>query len=89
MSSDTSFTEAQVKEMTDSINNQEPVPVGMIITAEGFQFITDSLMILNKEKYRIEQGIQIANKGSVLSKWEARVLYSDSSSKIISLREEK
>lgn len=83
------LTQQQIEELTNTIKNAEPVPISIQMTEQGLKFVTDTLMILNKEKYVREQGIQIVKKGSVLSKYEARVLYSDNSSRIINLREEK
>ena len=81
------LTPEKIQEFEDITKNTKPVPIKMQMHETGFDFITSHLMILNKEKYRIEQGIQIVNKNSVLDKYQARVIYSDNSTEIINLRE--
>jgi len=87
MSSDLSPKE--IEELTQTIKDAKPVPISVQMTSEGLSFIIKNLMIANKERYMKEQGIQLVGRKSVLSKFEARVLYSDGSSEIISIREEK
>lgn len=83
------ISKEQLQELQDSIANAEPVPTGIHMTAFGFDFITTQLRILDKERYKLENGISIVNKHSTLTKFQARIIYSDSSSKLINLREEK
>jgi len=83
------LTPKELEELTQTIKDAKPVAVGLQMTPDGLAFILKNLMIANKERYMKEQGIQLVGRKSVLSKFEARVLYSDSSSKIISIREEK
>lgn len=78
----------QMEELQRKIENSEPVAVSMHMSRKSFEFITNSLRILDKEKYRIEQGIEFTNKHSSLFDFQARVIMSDSSSKVINLREE-
>lgn len=79
----------EIQEFENVIKNAKPVPVTIQMQTEAFKFITSHLMILDTEKYRIEQGIQIVNKNSILDKYQARVIYSDNSTEVINLREEK
>jgi hypothetical protein len=83
------ISQEQIEELQRQIENSEPVAVSMHMHKSGFEFIVNSLRILNHEKYKEEQGIVFVNKHSTLGKYCARVIYSDDSSKIISLREEK
>ena len=79
----------QLQALQDSLANHKPIPISIHMTEKGFDFVTTKLRIFDKERYRIEQGIQIVNKHSTLTKYQARVIYSDNSSKLINLREEK
>lgn len=79
----------QLQALQDTLANAEPVPIGIHMTKSGFEFIVENLRILDRERYKREQGIEFVNKHSTLSKYQARVIYSDNSSKLINLREEK
>jgi len=83
------INEQQLEALEESLRGHDPVAVSMHMNRKSFEFITSSLRILDKEKYRIEQGIEITNKHSSLFDYQARVIYSDGSSKVINLREEK
>jgi hypothetical protein len=79
----------QLQALQDSLANAEPVPISIHMTKAGFEFVVENLRILDRDKYQKEQGIEFVNKHSTLSKFQARVVYSDGSSKLINLREEK
>jgi hypothetical protein len=83
------INEQQLQALQDSLANSETIPIGIHMRKEGFDFIVGKSRILDKDKYKREQGIEFVNKHSSLSKYQARVIYSDNSSKIISIREEK
>jgi len=82
------INQEQMEELQLKLENSEPIPVSMHMSRKSFEFITSSLRILDKEKYRIENGIELTNKHSTLFDFQARVIMSDSSSKVINLREE-
>ncbi|MBZ9622989.1 hypothetical protein G9F71_008985 [Clostridium sp. FP2] len=79
----------QIEALEDSLRGHEPVAVSMHMSQKSFEFITSSLRILDKERYRIEQGIEIVSKNSSLFDYQARVIYHNGSSKVIPLREER
>jgi len=79
----------QMAELQKQLDASEPIPISMTMTKESFKFIVKQLRIADEEKYRIQNGITIASKNSSLFKFQARVMYSDNSTKLINLREEK
>ena len=83
------YTEAQMKEFEDMIKNASPVPIAMQMKESGLKFITDQLNLIDVEKYKKEQGIQIVNEDATIGRYEARVVFSDNHSEIILLREMK
>jgi hypothetical protein len=83
------ISKQQLQALQDSLANAEPVPIGIHMTKQGFEFIVENLRILDRDKYQREQGIEFVNKHSPLTKFQARVIMSDGSSKLINLREEK
>lgn len=83
------ISKEQLQALQDSLANAEPVAIGIHMRKEGFEFIVESLRILDRDKYQREQGIEFVNKHSTLSKYQARLIMSDGSSKLINLREEK
>ena len=78
----------QLEALQMNIENSEPVAVSMHMSQDSLDFITKSLKILDVAKYKKDHGIEIVNKHSSLFKYQCRIIYSDSSSKIINLREE-
>jgi len=83
------LTIEQLKELEDSIKNSKPVAVSMQMSKQAFEFIVGALKICDQSKYMREQNIQIISTSPVLGKYNARVLFSDNHSEMISLREEK
>ena len=79
----------QLEALQKSINEAQPVPVSMHMSAESLAFVVKSLRILDVAKYKKDHGIEIVNKHSSLFKYQARIIMSDGTSKVISLREEK
>lgn len=79
----------QLEALQDSIENSAPVPISIHMQKTGFEFIVGKLRVLDRDRYQREQNIIFVNKLSTLGKFQARVIYSDNSSKLISLREEK
>lgn len=83
------MSKEQLQALQDTLTNSEPVPIGIHMTKQGFEFIVENLRILDRDRYQREQGIEFVNKHSTLSKYQARLIMSDGSSKLINLREEK
>lgn len=82
------ITQEQLEALQDSIEKTEPVAVSMHMSQDSLDFVTKALRILDVAKYKRDYGIEIVNKHSSLFKYQARIIYSDSSSKVINLREE-
>lgn len=83
------LTQEQLSEFTKSIEEQKPIPLKIQLSEDGFKFIINTLMILDKIKYKSDHNIEIVSKNSTLSRFEGRIILSDGSSRIINLREEK
>ena len=83
------ITQEQLTELEETLRQAKPVPIGIQMTKEAFAYIVGELKICDQSRYKKEQGIQIISTSPTLSKYTARVLYSDNHSETISLREEK
>jgi len=83
------LTIEQIKELEESIKNSKPVAVSMQMSKQAFEFIVGALKICDQSRYLKEQNIQIISTSPVLGKYNARVLFSDSHSEMINLREER
>ena len=80
-------TPEQLKEIKDSLKSQKPVPIAMEMRKEGLEFIVAAKMLFDRAKYIQEQGIRIVGSKTTLGKYECRILYSDHTAKVISIRE--
>ncbi len=83
------ISKEQIEALEEGLRGRESVAVSMFMTTFGFDFIVSQLRILNKAKYKEEQGITLVDKHSTLGKYQCRIIYSDNSSKVINLREER
>lgn len=82
------FTQKEIDEIGTNIKNMEPVPLGVQMREEAFKFLMDKMRIVNREKYKIDYGIKIVNPShSTLGKYDCRIIYSDNTSTIHSVRE--
>ena len=81
------ISEEQLQSLQDSLDKAEPVVIGMSMRIEGFNFIISELRILDRVTYAKQNGITIVSKEKLHSKFQARLVYSDNSSKLINLRE--
>ena len=81
------MTPAQ-RQLQRDIVNEDKVPIKVQMRIEGFKFIMDKERILDRLTYMRNHGVILVDAAhTTLGKYEARLIYSDNSSKIISIRE--
>jgi len=85
----TNMTKEQLNDLEERLRLAKPVAVSMSMTKEAFAFIVGALKICDQGRYQREQNIQIISTSPILGKYNARVVYSDNSSELINLREER
>ena len=85
----TNMTKEQLEGLQEALDKAEPIAIGMTMNLISFEFITSQLRILNKDKYKNDNGITLVNNHSSIGNYKALLNMSDGTNKIINLREEK